>query len=127
MARKKAVKPEEKQWTKAKWRSFVNVYLNPQEKKWVKENVLGLGECFQFLLDMAEAGYKVSWSYAPGQETHTISLTGQYKETANSGLTMSLRHSDYAVAITALQFCAEEDGMSSDWEARWTTAQGDDW
>lgn len=127
MARKKKAAPEERKWTKAKWTAFVNVYLAPQEKEFVKKNLLTLEGCLDFFRDMAEAGYKVSWSYSPAEDVHTVSLTGQYREGPNAGLTMSLRHREYEVAITALAWCAQEDGMHSDWAERFTTAGGDDW
>jgi len=127
MARSKKVTKESPQWTKAKWKAFVNVYLAPQEKEFVKKNLVSTEGCMDFLRDMAESGYKVSWSYAPGEGVHTVSLTGQYAQGPNPGLTMSLRHREYEVAITALAWCAQEEGMHSDWAERFTTAGGDDW
>lgn len=127
MARKAKKVKEQTTWKKAKWVAFVNVYLAPQEKEAVKQNLLSVEGCLHFMQDMAEAGYKVSWSYSPGEDVHTVSLTGQYAEGPNPGLTMSLRHREYEVAITALAWCAQEEGMHSDWAERFTTAGGDDW
>lgn len=116
-----------KQWQRAKWEGFVNVYLNPQEKRQIAENLLNPDECFQFFLDAATAGFKVSLSYSPPEGVHTVSLTGAYQGMPNAGKTMSIRHKEIEKAVSAVAWCMEQDGEMIDWEERFGNDSADDW
>jgi hypothetical protein len=127
MARKKKNTREQKLWAKAKWKGFVSVKLNQQEKKAVKEMQWTVEDALQFLQDVATAGYKVSLSYSIPEDVYTVSLTGQYEQKANGGLTISQRHRDLDVAMRAVYWMAEEDGYQVDWESRWGELDDDNW
>lgn len=127
MARIKKGKPENRLWTKAKWKAFVNIRLNSQEKKAIKEMSVSPEDLLQFFQDAATAGYKVSLSYSPSEDVMTLSLTGQYEQKPNAGLTCSLRHRDFETLIMAMLFVAGEDGYAIDWEERFGSASDDNW
>jgi hypothetical protein len=118
---------EAKQWDKAKWTGFINVALNSQEKKQVKENLLTEEIGYEFLMSAATEGYKCSISYSIPEDVYTVSLTGQYREKPNGGLTISQRHRDLIVALSALAWCFNEDGLMIDWEARFGKDNDDSW
>lgn len=127
MPRKSKASQEKQLWTKAKWKGFVPISLNSQEKAAVKEGLLSPEGCWQFVQDMATAGYKVSLSYSIPEDVFTIALTGVYQEKPNAGLTVSQRHKDCDVVASALAFVVVEDGVAVDWEERFGTVADDDW
>lgn len=127
MAVKKSGKAASTDLKEAKWQGFVNVYLTPEEKKQIKQNPLSAEECLYFLGDMAQAGYKASFTWSIAGEFWSVSLTGKYQGRPNAGITMTLRHSDILIAITALQWCHDEAGKVGEWADRYTTAGGNDW
>jgi hypothetical protein len=127
MARTKKGTQEKKLWTKAKWKGFVSVTLNQQEKKAVKDMNWSAEDALQFLQDAATAGYKVSLSYSIPEDVYTVSLTGQYMEKANPGVTISQRHRNLDIATRAVCWMAQEDGYQVDWESRWGEVGDDNW
>lgn len=127
MARTRKKPEEKKTYTKAKWTGFVNVYLSPEEKKQIKKELFTFEGCLLFLQEAGEAGYKVSLSYSQADGVWTVTLTGQYRELPNAGLSMSMRHKDVEVAITALWWCYHQAGAKGSWEERYTVASQDDW
>jgi len=127
MATKKPQKPASNMWEKAKWQGFVNVRLDESEKKQVKQAILKEEDGLEFLMNAATAGYKCSISYSIPEEVFTVSLTGQYKQKPNGGVTMSIRHVDLMTAITALAWCQTEAGADGEWAERWTMSGGDNW
>lgn len=114
-------------WQKAKWAGFVNVRLTEQEKKEIKGNLLKEEDGLEFLMNAATAGYKCSISYSIPEDVYTVSLTGQYQEKPNAGITMSIRHVELMVALTALAWCQSEAGASQEWSERWTVGGLDNW
>ena len=127
MAQKQVKKQEKQLWTKQKWLGFVNVKLTQEEKTAIKDNLLSEEAGYEFLMNAATVGYKCSISYSIPEDVFTVSLTGQYQEKPNAGITMSMRHRDLIVAITALNFCATEDGVSQEWAERYTIVGDDNW
>lgn len=127
MAQKQVKKQEVQLWTKVKWVGFVNVKLNQQEKEAIKANLLSEEDGFAFLMNAATAGYKCSISYSIPEDVFTVSLTGQYREKPNAGITMSMRHRELVVALTALSFCATEEGSSEEWADRYSVVGDDNW
>lgn len=127
MSRAKAKAKEGKLWNRAKWRGFVNVRLSESEKKHVKGNLLAEENGYEFLMNAATDGYKCSISYSIPEDVYTVSLTGVYQEKANAGITMSMRHRDLIVALTALAFCADLTGKSQEWSDRYSLVGDDDW
>lgn len=114
-------------WEKAKWKGFVNVRLKEQEKRYVKENLLGEETGLEFLMNAATAGLKCSISYSIPEDVFTVSLTGVYSQKPNAGITMSIRHRELIVALTALSFCSQEDGVFAEWSDRYSLIGDDDW
>lgn len=127
MARKKAQPREKRLWAKAKWRGFINARLNAQEKAAVKEMDLDGDTIAQFCADVAAAGYKVGLSYSIPEDVYTVSLTGQYVAKANAGMTLSMRHRDFATAMAAIAWCVDMDGFDADWAERFGGMDSDDW
>lgn len=127
MASKKSTPKEQNLWQKAKWQGFVNLRLNSQEKDTIKANPMKEEAGLEFLLNAATAGYKCSISYSIPEDIYTVSLTGQYQQKPNAGITMSLRHRELLVVIAALSWILREDGLSADWEERFEMAGNDDW
>lgn len=127
MARKKAAAPATKVWNKAKWVGFVDIGLQEQERRAIKESLLDVDGIAQFFQDAAAGGYKLSVSYSIPEDCYTVSMTGQYQEKANGGLTASIRHREFEVAVTALWFVTHQDGYAVNWEDRFGSASGDDW
>lgn len=127
MTTNKLSKGKEKPWNKAKWQGFVNVKLSQEEKKAIKESLLSEEAGLEWLMNAATDGYKCSISYSIPEDVYTLSLTGQYREKPNSGITMSMRHREMIVALTALSFCHEQAGRSQEWSERYTLMGDDDW
>lgn len=127
MARRKKEPEVKTLWEKAKWKGFVNLRLNQEEKMAIKENTLDESECFAALRDMATDGYKVSLSYSISEDVFTVSATGAYQGRPNAGITMSLRHRDVEVACSGLIWCHEQAGKHGEWSERFGGTDVDDW
>ena len=127
MARKKTDGNGGRLWNKAKWQGFVNVKLGQEEKKAIKSNLVTEGDGFEFLMNAATEGYKCSISYSIPEDVYTVSLTGSYQEKPNAGITMSIRHRDFLVAVTAVKWVMELDGVSTEWSDRYTLLGDDNW
>lgn len=127
MATKSSKQQEDKLWPKAKWIGFMNVRMSQEEKKYCKENLLTEEAGYELLMNVATDGYKCSISYSIPEDVYTVSFTGQYLGKPNAGITMSMRHRELIVALTALNFCAMEDGKSYEWSERFSVAGDDNW
>jgi hypothetical protein len=127
MARKEANQQEVKLWEKAKWKGFVSVAMTEAEKKAIKDSLLVEEDGFEFLMNAATAGYKCSISYSIPEDVYTASLTGQYQRKPNAGITMSVRHVNLIVCLSALKWCHEEAGASGEWSERFSMSSKDDW
>ena len=127
MTKKNDSQQKQKPFNKAKWVGFVNVRLQTSEKEAIKENLMGEEAGYEFLMNAATAGFKCSISYSIPEDVYTVSLTGQYQEKPNAGITMSMRHRELIVALTALQHCATQDGLLYDWSERFSVMNDDDW
>jgi hypothetical protein len=112
---------------KVVWQGFVNVYLTKQEKEVIRAHPLDYAAALQFIADAATSGYKFSGSYAEEGGFYTATLYGNRAGTPNAGWAMSLRHSDFLTALSALHYVLAEDGWNSDWSERFTTASDNDW
>lgn len=95
------------------WKGFVNVELLAKDKAAIKKAVMKFEDAFNWLVDMAEQGYKVSIAYQPDYMTWVVSLTG--KGAPNDGLTMTQRHADLYVAISALYY-AHNNMLDGEWD-----------
>ena len=127
MAAKKRAKPGEKDYGKVNFRGFVNVYLKPQEKQQIKDNLLTDGQAMEFVAKLVGSGYKFSLSLSNDGKTHTATAYCTDFKMANAGYGLSMRHSDYLVAVTALQWCFVLEGYDANWEEIWGTTSDDDW
>lgn len=114
-------------WARAKWKGFMNLSLNKQEKKEIKDNLIAEETGFEFLMNATTEGYKLSISYSIPEDVYTVSLTGQYRRRPNAGLTLSMRHRDLIVAVSGIAWCVAESGESGDWEERFGEMNQDDW
>lgn len=127
MASKRSQKKEGELWTKATWKGFVNLRLSKEEKAAIKGALLREADGLEFLMNAATAGYKCSISYSIPEDVYTLSLTGQYQQKSNAGITMSLRHREMMIALSGLAWLLREDGLSSEWSDRFTVSGDDDW
>lgn len=127
MARKPKDNKGQELWTKANWQGFVNVGMTMEEKKHVKANLLTEEAGLEFLMNVATDGYKCSMSYSIPEDVYTVSLTGQYQGRPNAGVTMSLRHREMIVCLSALSWCHQEAGVSGEWGERWEMKSSDNW
>lgn len=112
---------------KAKFAGFVNVYLSKEDKDAIRENLLPDLSIVEFIQQANELDYKFSSSQSADGKTYTCTLYGALTSNPNAGLAMSLRHSDFVVAISALSWVLREEGMKSSWEDRFSTVGNDDW
>lgn len=127
MARKKTDKNAVTEVKRVEWKGFVNVYLNSQEKAYIKDNQLDELGIVHLIQRLADSNYKFSCSYSIGGGFYTVTAYGNTPDNPNAGWAMSLKHSDFIVALTALNHCLEEAGDKGDWGERYTTAAGNDW
>lgn len=81
------------------WRGFSNVQLAKADKAAIKKMAWGAVECMGYLQSMVDDLYKVTITFDWDNQCYTVSATG--KGDANTGLTMTQRHSDLFVAIAA--------------------------
>lgn len=112
---------------KAKWQGFVNVYLSTTERKHIKENLLSNNQLLDLFVNITEAGYKLSVTYAERPGFFTVTVYGQHAGGPNEGYAMSLRHASLRTALTAVQHCLNEAGLIADWTERYTSSEGHDW
>ena len=126
MPHKKIVESPRQLWQKAKWEGFVNVKLSKEEKNQIKNNLISEEACFRFFMDAAVSGNKMSVSYSIPEDVYTVSLTGQYVDKPNAGVTMSIRHRELVVAVSALHFLMEQIGTVQEWTDVYTMSGNDD-
>ena len=112
---------------KVKFQGFVSVSLTATEKKKIKSQPLTIEQAFQFIVDAAELGYKVSVSFNADKEFFTATLYGNHSDNPNAGYSMSLFHRDLVIAVSALEHVLGEEGMTSDWGERFDTVGDNDW
>lgn len=109
-------KPGKQGYGKVKWRGFVNVYLRKEHKSAIKQNLLSPTKCFHFLESAASAGLKISFVWSDkGQYWTTTAYCVDFRS-ANAGLSMSMRHGDFATSITALSYVLDMVGPKGKWE-----------
>ena len=112
---------------KVKFQGFVNVYLNPQEKKQIKANLLDSEQILDFIQLAADEGYKFSLSFSDSGGFYSATLYGNEVSCGNPGYAMTIRHADVQTAVSGLAFVVGQDGWKSDWAERFTTAGDNDW
>lgn len=127
MSGKKAAKPGDKDYGKVNFRGFVNVYLKPHEKAQIKANLLTPQAASIFLEELTGNGYKFSLSRSSDDKFFTATAYCTDFRKANAGYGLSQRHSDYLVALSALQWCFGLEGFDGNWEEVWGAGNEDDW
>ena len=127
MTNAKRSKPGEKGYGTVKFRGFVKVSLKEQEKKQIKANLLDEAGCTGFIHELVGNGYKYSLSLSSDGKFYTATAYCNDFRKANAGYGLSMRHADYLVAITALQWCFGLEGYDSDWAEVWGVADDNDW
>lgn len=126
MAAKRS-KPGEKNYGKVNFRGFVKVYLKPQEKQEIKANLLDAAGILDFIGRLTDSGYKFSLSRSSDGKTGTATAYCNDFRMANAGLGISMRHGDFQVAITALQWILDQEGLQADWSEVYGVESEDDW
>lgn len=127
MARKKTTPKDEPKPKKVEWQGFVNVYLNSQEKQYIKENELDDNGLIDLVQRLADSNYKFSCSFSDRGGFYTVTAYGNTPDNPNAGWAMSLKHSDFRIAMTALNHCLQEAGEKGSWAERYVAASGHDW
>lgn len=87
-----------------KWKGFYNWTPDKQEKMAIKEHLVKPAKVLDTIWDLAERGYKVSISYEAKSTACLVSVTGTTCENGNRGWTITQRHADPLVAISALHW-----------------------
>lgn len=126
MAAKRS-KPGEPGYGKVNFRGFVKVYLKPQEKQQIKANLLDSEGICIFIDTLTDSGYKFSYSRSSDGKTGTATAYCNDFRMANAGLGISMRHGSFEVAITALQWVLNQEGLKADWSQVYGVESEDDW
>ena len=93
---------------KAKWNGFMDWEPTREQKAVIRALEPTAGGISQMLGELAEHGYKVSFSWAESEQVVSVSLYGRFDDMPNGGHVLSLAHLDPIVALTALHwFCGE--------------------
>ena len=128
MATRGSNKPGSKDYGKVKFRGFVNVYLRPEHKASIKENLPTAETVLQFLDTCATSDLKFSLSYSDKGGFYTATVYCTDFKSPNAGLSLSLRHSDISTAIGALIFVLDMVGITGSWEEEWgEVGSSNDW
>lgn len=112
---------------KVKFKGFVAVSFNKQEKEQVKQKELTDAQTVEFFTESAELGYKTSVSYSDRGEFYTVTLYGNSPDNKNAGYAMSIRHKDMLVCIAGFLYLFDDTGMDQDWSIRFDTQDDNDW
>lgn len=124
---KNRVKPGDKDYGKVNFRGFVKVYLKPQEKQLIKDNLLDAAGAMAFVEELTDSGYKFSFSRSSDGKTGTATAYCNDFRMANAGLGISMRHGDFLVALTALQWVINQEGLQADWSEVYGVDNDSDW
>jgi len=103
---------------KANWQGYVNIRLEKADKAEIKKRAEKVkpAELWAFVLDCVNHGYQFSVSPDPENGAMIATLTGKDEAALNAGLSMSQRHADPAVAVTALMYAHNEMASGGCWE-----------
>lgn len=107
---KDVAKPE---W---RWRGFGDNRLAPRDKELIRAQLVPTTEAFNVLCGWAMGGYKVTLSYDGPHDTYVVSVTSKDCADPNSGLTLSTRHTDPAVGVSALVYLISERYENGAWK-----------
>jgi len=127
MPNEKKPKPGSKDYGTVKFRGFIKVALKDHEKKQIKANLLGEADAMGFIHELTGNGYKFSLSLSNDGKFYTATAYCNDFRKANAGYGLSMRHADYLVAITCLQWCFALEGYDTDWAEVWGVADDDNW
>lgn len=113
---------------KVTWKGFINVHLTKSDKAVIRDNPLSDARIIDFITKRAQDGYKVSLSYSERGGFYTVTVYGNETTNINAGYALSIRHSDFGVAYTALNYVLDQCGDAESWEDHFGTAGNNlDW
>lgn len=127
MARKPKEKAVAAATSKVTFRGFLNLKLNKQEREYVKNNVLDPSDIGDFISGAAFQGYKFSCSFTPVGDCYIGTLYGTRLGHPDAGYAMSIRHADFGIVCSALQWVLEESGKDGSLTAWYGEADDVDW
>lgn len=107
---------------KAEWEAFVNIRLETNHKKEIKDRVekLALDDLLLWLFERVDDGYKITLSPDFDNGAVVATMTGATKDNRNAGLSMSQRHADPIVALVAMRYAHDVIASGGEWEqAQW--------
>lgn len=101
---------------KAEFKGFAPDALSESSKEHVKNNLLTPEQVLDFIVNQAELGYKVSFSYS--QEASFVAATcyGLWADMENGGVSLTARHSDLQVAVSTLRHLVYDVYDGGKWE-----------
>ena len=113
---------------RVEWKGFINVYLRPNDKAAIKQNPIDDSGIIGLVEGLTNEGYKVSLTYSDRGSFYTATVYGNTAGHINAGYALSIRHSDYYVAFSALNYIFDNIGLGGGWEENYGSTQGNnDW
>lgn len=86
------------------WVGFVNIELTTADKKTLKEKLLSADEWLDWAGTQMMLGYKISQAWDDERSCWVVTMTANSQDNENYGYSMSQRHSELIVALTALVY-----------------------
>lgn len=100
--------------------SFINIYLDSEDLKWLKQMELAQNEIMDFLMLSVEYGYQLKISQAREHEFVSVSLTGKQKWCENVNLCITAESGDPLKGLKCLMYKLAKVGGFD----KWRTTEG---
>lgn len=116
--KKRESKPSKETSGKVQFQGFLQMKLSPTEKKYVADNPLNPEDYGQLAADLASQGFKISFSFSPGQDSYILTAYGNRVNHPDAGWALSIWHRDFGRCWDILSFVTEEAGKAgslTDW------------
>lgn len=108
------------------WRGFGDNRLAPKDKELIRSQLVPTTGAFDVLCAWAADGYKVSVSYDAPHDTYVLSITCKGVDDPNRGLTLSTRHTDPVVGVSALAYLVTNRYEDGPWKV-YGNQRDDNW
>lgn len=109
------------------WKGFFNFYLEDGQKAAIKKLSMAGPATVSRMVELADAGYKVSVAYSVDQSAYFATATGSKGQIENRGWSLTQAHSDFAVALACLWFIVFEIYNGSAWPVEASSSDDYDW
>lgn len=112
---------------KAKWAGFVDWEPTIAQKATIRDMKPTAAQVSKMIAELAEHGYKVSFSWVEGEQVINVSLYGRFEDMPNAGHVLSLAHVDPLIALSALHWFNSENCAWGPWIVEDYRASKFDW